>query len=402
MKRIATNLVCIGMSFLFAVVPIQANNISDLRDRQQSIQGNIRDTGQLLQDTRIERSRTLRDTEALDMEMTALSEEIHVISMELDTAREILEQTERYLEEAEESREIQFRALKERLRFMYIYGDIGYLEIIFESTSLVDFLNRLDHINRIARADRTKLSNLEETEALIAEKLVERDNRRIEIEILLDQQERRMDQMEENMREKEVLLVYLSRQENYYQQQIRAWEETEREVQRLIREAEEEAAREAARRAAAAREAERRAIEAATAAASRNTFTGGRLSHPLPSGRLTSSYGQRTSPITGRGEFHTGIDWAAPTGTHITAAEAGTVIFSGWQGGFGNTIIIDHGGGMTTLYAHASRLIARVGQQVTRGQVIAHVGSTGFSTGPHLHFEVRQNGRHVNPAPFLR
>ena len=119
-------------------------------------------------------------------------------------------------------------------------------------------------------------------------------------------------------------------------------------------------------------------------------------------GQITSGFGWRQNPMGGRGgEHHTGIDIRARTGTQIMAAGGGTVTFSGWYGGYGNTIIIDHGFGITTLYAHASRLIANVGQRVERGDVIALVGSTGRSTGPHLHYEVRRNGAAVNPRPFM-
>ena len=119
------------------------------------------------------------------------------------------------------------------------------------------------------------------------------------------------------------------------------------------------------------------------------------------SGKISSGFGWRRGPFGGGNEHHDGIDIPARTGTHIHAAGGGTVTFSGWRNGHGNTVIIDHGDGMSTLYAHNSRNIVTVGQRVSRGDVIAHVGSTGRSTGPHLHFEVHVNGRPVNPRPFM-
>ena len=116
---------------------------------------------------------------------------------------------------------------------------------------------------------------------------------------------------------------------------------------------------------------------------------------------VTSGYGNRRHPFSGRQEFHTGIDIGARSGANVVAAESGMVTMSGWHGGYGQTIVIDHGNGLSTLYAHNSALLAREGQWVNRGDVIARVGSTGISTGPHLHFEIRQNGRHFNPAPSL-
>jgi murein DD-endopeptidase MepM/ murein hydrolase activator NlpD len=118
-------------------------------------------------------------------------------------------------------------------------------------------------------------------------------------------------------------------------------------------------------------------------------------------GRLSSGFGMRVHPISKRRRLHAGIDIAAPTGTPIIAAAPGVVIFSGWRGGYGNAVIIDHGGGLSTLYGHCSRLLVKSGQRVKQGQRIALMGSTGYSTGPHLHFETRINGKPVNPLSRL-
>lgn len=127
---------------------------------------------------------------------------------------------------------------------------------------------------------------------------------------------------------------------------------------------------------------------------------GGRFQRPSVAS-ISSPYGWRIHPITRRRRLHTGIDFAGNYGSSITAAEAGNIIFAGWYGGYGNTVIVDHGKGITTLYGHTSRIVVKEGQNVERGQAIAAVGSTGFSTGPHLHFEVRENGRPVDPRPYL-
>ncbi|HCM73957.1 MAG TPA: peptidase M23, partial [Armatimonadetes bacterium] len=119
------------------------------------------------------------------------------------------------------------------------------------------------------------------------------------------------------------------------------------------------------------------------------------------SGRRSSGYGMRRHPVLGTTRLHAGIDIAAPTGTAIRASASGTVVTASSMRGYGNTVIIDHGGGFSTLYGHCSRLFVRAGQRVNQGDRIAAVGSTGLSTGPHLHFEIRVNGRPVNPASYL-
>jgi murein DD-endopeptidase MepM/ murein hydrolase activator NlpD len=127
---------------------------------------------------------------------------------------------------------------------------------------------------------------------------------------------------------------------------------------------------------------------------------GGCDARPVP-GPITSGFGPRRDPIRGTSGFHPGVDMNASYGDPIFACRAGTVVVASWQGGYGNATVIDHGGGMATLYGHQSRLAVTVGQHVNAGQIIGYIGSTGYSTGPHLHFEVRLDGNPVNPAPYL-
>ncbi|MDJ0792269.1 MAG: peptidoglycan DD-metalloendopeptidase family protein [Acidimicrobiia bacterium] len=143
----------------------------------------------------------------------------------------------------------------------------------------------------------------------------------------------------------------------------------------------------------------RSAIEAAAAASNPTTSSGGFV-RPVP-GAVSSGFGMRVHPITGQNRMHNGLDMNGATGDPIRAAKSGTVILAGVKGGYGNTVMIDHGGGMVTLYAHQSRFAVSQGQQVAAGAVIGYVGSTGVSTGPHLHFEVRINGQPTDPAKYL-
>ena len=143
-------------------------------------------------------------------------------------------------------------------------------------------------------------------------------------------------------------------------------------------------------------------IAAAKARSRARNFIRGSGIMALPStGYISSPFGWRSHPLLGRGRLHTGIDFAAGFGSTIRAADSGTVLYSGWYGGYGKTVIINHGKGITTLYAHSSRLFVKAGETVKRGQAISAIGSTGLSTGPHLHFEVRKNGTPVNPANYL-
>jgi murein DD-endopeptidase MepM/ murein hydrolase activator NlpD len=139
----------------------------------------------------------------------------------------------------------------------------------------------------------------------------------------------------------------------------------------------------------------------AAAAAPSPTKAPGRLIVPVPGAPITSPFGYRIHPIYGTSKLHTGIDYGADEGTPIRAAADGVVVSAGWYGGYGNATIIDHGGGIATLYGHQSSMAVSAGQKITQGQIIGRVGCTGDCTGPHVHFEVRVNGDPVNPAGYL-
>ena len=144
-----------------------------------------------------------------------------------------------------------------------------------------------------------------------------------------------------------------------------------------------------------------RAAELAKANSKRNWVRGSGIMAFPSNGRISSPFGFRTHPKLGYRRMHTGMDFAASYGSPIRAADSGTVIFAGWYGGYGYAVIINHGKGITTLYGHSSKLYVVEGESVKRGQAIAAIGSTGLSTGPHLHFEVRKNGNPVNPANYF-
>lgn len=278
---------------------------------------------------------------------------------------------------------------------MYENGSVGYIQVILDSQNFSDFLKRVEYINRLMEYDRNVLTEYQNTEQMISDKVVEISEQKEEIEDLTDQQKAKKRTLDENIVLKNNLVKQLSSEEATYMQQIKDLEEADKDVTALINKAQQEAA---------ARKAAQQAPKT-TGASSNKVYSsaGGQFAYPVPAYglRVNSPYGYRSSPISGKSEFHTGVDLKATMGTDIVAAEAGTVIFSGNKGGYGKTIIIDHGNGISTLYAHNSQLVVSVGQTVQRGQVVSKAGTTGYSTGVHLHFEVRINGKHTNPLPYI-
>ena len=286
----------------------------------------------------------------------------------------------------------QFEDYKARVRSMEENGMITYLEILFDSTSFSDLLARWDFINDIMSADERSYRRLiqarEETQA--AEAALRETKAELEEEKRqLEQTERKLEQQIE---EANALIIQvmdtIEGERALYDAVTAESNSVRREINRLVEQQRRE-------------EEERRRREAARRAAQQGSVTGtGQLIWPA-SGPVTSGFGNRVHPVFGGVRFHAGIDIGAPHGAPVVAADSGTVVISTFNSSYGNFIVINHGNGMTTLYAHLSSRLVGVGATVSRGQQIGRVGSTGVSTGPHLHFEVSVNGVLVNPLRYL-
>lgn len=343
--------------------------------------------------------------------------ELDTINGKIDATETSLKETAAELAAAEERVESRQKLLESRVRLMYTDGSVSYLEVLMSSTSFSDFIDRADSLISIVDQDQDLLVQHKQDKELVVSKKLELEGQYALAKQLYAELEDKRTALEQNEAEKQALIAH-------YDQEIQESDELSAEQEeKLVQLATERSelqqqknkleAEEAARKAAAAKAAaERRAAAAKAAAAKKSsasasvlTYSGnGPLGMPISSGRISSGYGPRTHPVTGEvGKMHTGVDFAVPQGTSIYAAGDGTVILAEWWSGYGNTVIIDHGDGMWTLYAHIRNGGIKVsnGDKVKRGQFIAESGSTGRSTGPHLHFEVRINGKTVNPMPYL-
>ncbi len=260
-----------------------------------------------------------------------------------------------------------------RLRWMYTHENTRVMSVLVRSRDASDFASRAVLLERIAKADRALFDDYARRQQEVEDKKARQDRLVVQVEELKRTQETQQGEMKSVRADKASLLGQLRVRES--------------ELERLVAQV----------------DAEERALEASIAAYYRSAgkasglkpFTG-RFSRPV-SGPMTSGFGMRMHPILRRRRMHNGIDFGAPHGAPILAAADGVVITATYTRGYGNTVILDHGGGVSTLYAHCSRVLVSGGQRVRRGQTIAAVGSTGLSTGPHLHFEVRLGGKPVNP-----
>ena len=336
------------------------STIEDLRDSKGDIESKVTELNQQL----IDISARITD---LENQLTAKSEDIQETKDELAGAKE---------REAQ-----QYADMKVRIQFMYENGQTSYLEALLSSRNISEFLNSADYIAQIQSYDRQKLTEYQDTVESIVNLEAQLEQEYTDLEALKSTVESNKATVAAMMRQKESELADISgdiedaqSDADYYAAEIQAQEE-------LI---------------AAIKRAE---AEKAAAGVEEHPYTGGAFRWPCPSStRVTSDYGTRVSPMSGASSNHKGIDIGASAGADIIAAADGTVTAASYSSAAGNYVMIDHGGG---LYMHASSLLVSPGQTVSAGDVIAKVGSTGISTGSHLHFGVSLNGSYVSPWSYL-
>lgn len=337
--------------------------IEDLRDSKGDIESKVTELNQQL----IDISARITD---LENQLTAKSEDIQETKDELAGAKE---------REAQ-----QYADMKVRIQFMYENGQTSYLEALLSSRNISEFLNSADYIAQIQSYDRQKLTEYQDTVESIVNLEAQLEQEYTDLEALKSTVESNKATVAAMMRQKESELADISgdiedaqSDADYYAAEIQAQEE-------LI---------------AAIKRAE---AEKAAAGVEEHPYTGGAFRWPCPSStRVTSDYGTRVSPMSGASSNHKGIDIGASAGADIIAAADGTVTAASYSSAAGNYVMIDHGGGLYTVYMHASSLLVSPGQTVSAGDVIAKVGSTGISTGSHLHFGVSLNGSYVSPWSYL-
>ncbi|MFH1709931.1 MAG: peptidoglycan DD-metalloendopeptidase family protein [bacterium] len=275
------------------------------------------------------------------------------------------------LSDAENKIRYESKNLRLRIREVFKSGSGGFLDILFASKSMSDFINRTYYFGCLVGRDAELISSIrQQVEAIrSARTRLELANREIKDNVRVIETQKREIAMAGAEKQRTYQFLRSRRQE--YEKRVKELEASSLEFERFIR------------------------------SRGRSTaVSSGRFGWPI-TGRITSRFGYRRHPLWGGTNLHTGLDIAAPYGKPIMCADSGEVIYSGWWGGYGKAVVIDHGRGYTTVYGHMSRIYAQVGQKVEKNQVIGLIGSTGFSTGPHLHFEIRYNGKPVDPLAYL-
>ena len=301
---------------------------------------------------------------------------------------------ERQLAEAQKRLEGRESVFYKRVRDIYINGRLSYLDVVIGSKDFSDFANRLEVLKRIIDSDITLINEIKKERADIEAHKQKLEADRAKLVELEKAALAKQAEIEQKKAERNVVLQKAQNDRATAMQAIEELNASSAQVSAMLKE------RQAARAAAAAAAAAA-AQSSGGQGASDNWVQGtGQLGWPV-SGEITSPYGYRVHPIFGTTIYHSGIDIGVDEGTPVHAADGGVVVWSGWMGGYGYAVVIDHGNGLSTLYGHNSELAVDEGQSVAKGQVISYAGSTGNSTGPHVHFEVRVNGDPVDPMGYL-
>lgn len=374
-KKGLTALVLTTLLMGSSVLPLKAGELEDtIKEQEQLQQKEEQARGQLNQLT--------YSADKLKTQIQGLSSEIAVVQDDLtqkqiayNKAQQAVTQAEKELQESEEELEQRREALRQRVRGIYMEGQMSYLEILFESKDLSDFITRLEYFNILVSNDQKILTDIAKQKEEIAKKAEELQAQRDQAAKLKNEAAVAKSELDGKNKQYQVALDQNKRAQEDIFIQIEKMEADSNAIAEKIRE---------------------------LTAKSSGKVHGTINTYPLPGYyEVSSPFGWRIHPIRKTKSLHTGVDLPAPTGTPMYAAGTGVVLMAGWYGAYGNAVIIDHGGGYTTLYGHNSKLTVSVGEKVSAGQKIAEVGSTGWSTGPHLHFEVRLNGNPTDPMQFF-
>lgn len=361
--------------------------VSALEEEKKQVEDTLNQLESLKADTAVY-------VKALDGNLAKLSDELKQLEQRIGEKENQIERTQAQLEKAREAEAQQYSAMKLRIKYMYENGQTSFVEMMMDSGSISELLNRGEYVSRIAEYDRRKLREYGEIKDEVAAKEQALNEEHESLLALQDTTRAKQQSVKRLMVSKqEELAAVQSRiataqnELDQYTADIKAQEEQMKRIEAEMKRREEEA--------------RKKAEEAG------KTYTVSNLGNisfkwPCPSSsRITSNFGDRESPTEGASANHKGMDIGAGTGADIIAAAAGQVVISTYSYSAGNYIMIDHGGGVSTVYMHCSQLLVSEGANVTQGQVIAKVGSTGYSTGPHLHFGIRSGGNYVDPRNYV-
>lgn len=420
MKNRLKIITSIMLTLIFCMQPVcnvqatEESNLSEAQQEKKTLENDLQKAKELIDSLKGSKEDIQSEVEKLDKQLNEISGKVKEFESRLSKKRQEIADTESALNKAKEQEKKQYRNMKKRIQFMYENGQTSYVEMLLSADSFTDFLNAVEYITQISQYDRKMLKVYQNMQVTIADtqKTLETDYASLQSLQAKVQEEKQAVAALESAKKGELNdvaddLTDAQTVAKAYEAEIQAQNEVIAQIQAAQKRAAEQ---QAAQQQAQAAEENQGATDAAgenqntaqNTTPSGNGQSTGTMMWPCPSSkRVTSDYGPRTSPTNGASSNHKGIDIGAAYGADIVAADGGTVLVATYSSSGGNYVIIDHGGGLCTVYMHASSLTVSAGQTVSKGQVIAKVGSTGISTGNHLHFGVTLNGVYVSPWGYV-
>lgn len=369
-------IVIISLIICSLCICVYAENITGLQEQSSELAEQLNQSNNRLQAVQDELSQNMQQLQEVDEQMAQSQEEINTINIRVEELMQQIQQNEEKLEKTQKEFDDLQEVLNARLIAIYKAPKLQNLQILLKSKNLSDFISNYYLLKELIEYDTNLLETVKkQKEEIETTKLVLTEKKK---QIVTDKQEQQ---------KKTQVLSNIKTMREYYIKKLTA---EELELQMQIDEYNSQVAE----------------IEAEIKLLALNSisgdYIGGAIIWPVPGYTgITSQYGMRVHPVTGAYKLHTGVDIGAPIGAKFVAAANGIVVKATFNSAYGNMVIIDHGGGVQTLYAHGSEIIAQVGQTVATGDEVLKVGSTGYSTGPHAHFEIRVNGQTINPLNFL-
>ncbi len=384
--------VALGFAEGPALASLDTKELSTKKNQLGSIQAQIEKIRQTVSKYRTEEKSALAALQKVEDKLETIQANIARTDRKLRDAERQLALTDAELRAAEQGRARATRdyqssvdGLSNRLVELYKMGPGSYLELLFSSQDFADFVTRHEFAGMIVRQDaetflqlRAEKDSLEERKHDIAQRQARLEQSKKEIALLSSSLDGERKKAEQAMEERAYYLNRVQAERARWERELAEEERQSRELEQVIRD-----------------------MQARIGKSGQLAKWTGKFVWPVSGGRISSPFGWRIHPIFRDRRFHSGIDIAIGTGTPVKAAADGYVLMAGWLNGYGNTVILDHGGGLSTLYAHNKSLSTTAGKAVLQGDIICKVGSTGFATGPHLHFEARQDGSPLDPVSLL-
>ena len=372
-KRILSAILLLSF-VLFAVTPALADELEEKKQELTNIQQQAEEAQRKAEQARSKERSISDQLRRIQGELDSAQDEFESINDQLENTEEQIQSNTELATRLTAKMQSQTKVLHRRIRDIYKNGQVNYVDVLLGAKDFNDFVSRMDILKRILAYDNALIQSTKADRLALEKAKAQLESDRLKIIDLRKQAAVKRDQVAGRRQERQGVLNAATYEREMAERAYRELIETSKQIETMIRR-----------------------IQSGEKNIGGSTGT---MVWPAE-GEITSPFGWRVHPIFGTQRLHTGIDIGADYGDATRAADGGVVIHSDWMGGYGNAVIIDHGNGISTLYAHNSQLLVSEGQTVAKGQTVARVGSTGYSTGPHLHFEVRQNGTPVNPLNFL-